>query len=200
MNEVTIVYQSYIPTDLITDFSNLVQPMKIEKEEVKPGPWNHFDAPEINDIVIYISQHSTEFIVGIVGAASWDLVKSGIKFLWVGISKLPIKILHARKQTDKQKNISLRLSDKTQGIEIVFEGDVTEQQADIIIDTLKDYLCSEKANEAFYISDYIPENAKKPIIRLVYNKETKLWEPVNFGDRRRQMDELRERIRNNSCS
>lgn len=194
MKELTIVYQSYIPANLILEFTQLVQPVKVDTKEVKTGAWNNFDGPEINDIIIYINQHSTEFIVGIIGAASWDILKSGIKLLWIGISKLPIKILHSGTQTDKQKNISLRLSDTTRGIDVVFEGDVMEQQADTIIESLKEFLSSEKVNDAFYDSDNIPENSKKPVIRLIYNKKKKIWEPENFGEIRRKNDDLRKQI------
>jgi hypothetical protein len=188
MKDLTIVYQSYIPVNLITDFTQVVHPVKVEKKEVKTGAFNHFDAPDINDIIIYIDQHPTEVIVGIINNAVW----AGIALLLVGISKLPLKFLHSGgKQTDRQKCISLRLSDKIRGIEVVFKGDVNEQQADTLINSLKEFLNSEKVNDAFYNSDNIPENSKKPIIRLIYNKKKKIWEPENLGDKRRKMDELR---------
>lgn len=188
MKELTIVYQSYIPANLILEFTQMVQPVKVDTEEVESGPWNNFDGPDVNDIIIYINQHSTEFIVGIINNAVW----AGITLLLVGLSKLPIIILNSvGKQTDKNKNISLRLSDKTRGIEVVFEGDVNEQQADILINSLKEFLNSEKVNDTFYDSDNIPENSKKPIIRLFYDKKKKIWEPEKFGEKRRKMDELR---------
>jgi hypothetical protein len=195
MNELTIVYQSYIPADLITDFTQLVQPVKVDKKEVKIGALNHFDAPEINDIIIYISQHPV--VAGIISNAIW----AGIILLWVGLSKFPIKYLYSNgKKTDKQKVISLRLYDKTKGIEVFFKGDVNEEQADIIIDSLKEFLSSDKVDDAFYDSDNIPENSKKPVINLVYNKKKKIWEPENFGEKNRQRDEFKDRLRKNSKS
>jgi hypothetical protein len=104
MKEINITYQSYIPAELITDFTELVQPIKVRKKEVKSGPWNHFDASTIPDIAIFINQHPTEFIVGIVGGIIGNAIWAGIILLWVSISKLPIKNFHSGgKQTDKKK-------------------------------------------------------------------------------------------------
>jgi len=180
MKELTIVYQSYIPADLITGFTELVQPLEVEKKEVKSGSWNHWDAANIYDIIIYIHQHPTEFIVGIAGGIIGNAIWAGIKFLWTGNS------------AGKQKGISLKISDKTRGIEIVFKGKANEKQFDNIIENLKEFINSEKVNNAFYDSDNIPEDSKKPEIRLIYNQENKTWEPENFGEKRRKMDELRK--------
>lgn len=194
MKNLKIVYESYIPVDLISDFTHMVQPSKVDKIE-KTGSWNNFETVVINDIIIYIKQHPTEIIIGsFVSNAAWEILKSGIKLLWVGISKLPIKILHSGTQTNKVKNILLRFSDETRGIDVVFEGEVNEQQADDIIDRLKETISSEKINDIFYDSDNIPVNSKKPVIRLIYNKNKKNWEPENFGEIRRKNDELKKQF------
>lgn len=186
MKDLTIVYENYIPDDLIADFAQLAQPTKIEKKEVQTGRWNNFETAPINDIIIYINQHPV--VAGIISNAIW----AGVILLWVGISKLSKTILHTgRKYTDRQTNILLKISDSTRGIDIVFEGDVTEPQANDLIDILREFLNSEKVNNAFFDSDNIPEDSKKPEIRLIYNQENKTWEPENFGEKRRRMDELR---------
>jgi hypothetical protein len=196
MKEINITYQSYIPSELIADFTELVQPVRVNKKELKKGPWNHFESTVINDVTIWINQLPTEFVYGsiaggILGNAAWAILKAALKLLWAGISKLPIKILHAGTQTDKRKSILLRFSDKNRGIEIVFEGDVNEQQANSLIDSLIEYLNSEKVNDAFYNSDNIQDNSKIPEIRIIYNWEKGIWEPENFGEKRRKMDELK---------
>jgi hypothetical protein len=187
MKDLTIVYENYIPDDLIADFAQLAQSTKIEKKEVQSGRWNNFEIAPINDIIIYINQHPV--VAGIISNAIW----AGVILLWVGISKLSKTILHTgRKYTDRQTKILLKISDNTRGIDIVFEGDVTEPQANDLIDILREFLNSEKVNNAFYDSDNIPEDSKKPEIRLIYNQENKTWEPENFGEKRRKMDELRK--------
>lgn len=191
MKELNIEYQSYIPDNLITDFAQLAHPTKIEKNVVKTSRWNNFETTPINDIIIYISQHQTEFLVSIMTNAVW----AGIVLLWVGISKLSRKLFpHGRQLDDKKTSILIHISDSTRGIDIVFEGDVTKEQADTLIDSVKQFLNSGKVDDFFNNSDYIEEKFNKPVITLKYNQEIGIWEPENFGEKRRRSEELRKQF------
>jgi len=193
--EFKIVYQHYIPEELIADFERtglnekLDIELVLEKEEQK---YYNFTGSEIADIVIYIQQHTTELIVGgLLVSATYDILKGGVKLLWTGLSKLAVKKLQSGgKETDKPKSISVRLMGKERAVEIVLDGDVNEKQADKIIDESFKYVNSEKINEDFKNPDFIPNNkSEKPRIRLIYNKEKQIWEPENFGEYRRKMEE-----------
>jgi hypothetical protein len=188
-----IIYQHYIPDELIADFeklgvdNQLQVEIKKEKEEQK---YYNFTGSEIADIVIYVQQHTTELIAsGLLVNLAYDTFKGGLKLLWTGISKLAIKKLQSKgKETDKPKSISLRLMDKDRAIEVVLEGDVDDKQADKVIDEAIKFISSEKLNEAFKNPDFIPEQTEKPRIRLRFNKEKQVWEPENFGEYRRQIE------------
>lgn len=193
--EFKIVYQHYIPEELIADFEKIGLNEKLdielvsEKEEQK---YYNFTGSEIADIVIYIQQHTTELLVGgLLVSTTYDLLKGGVKLLWTGLSKLAVKKLQSGgKETDKPKSISVRLMGKERAVEIVLDGDVNEEQADKIIDESFKYVNSEKINEDFMNPDFIPNNkAEKPRIRLIYNKEKQTWEPENFGEYRRKIEE-----------
>lgn len=193
--ELKIVYQHYIPDELISDFEKtglnekLDVELVLEKEEQK---YYNFTGSEIADIVIYIQQHTTELLVGgLLVSATYDILKGSVKLLWTGLSKLTVKKLQSGgKETDKPKSISIRLMGKERAVEIVLDGDVNEEQADKIIDESFKYVNSEKINEDFKNPDFIPNNkAEKPRIRLIYNKEKQIWEPENFGEYRRKMEE-----------
>ena len=193
--EFKIVFQHYIPEELIADFEktglneNLDIELVLEKEEQK---FYNFSGSEIADIVIYIQQHTTELLVGgLLVSTTYDILKGGVKLLWTGLSKLAVKKLQSGgKETDKPKSISVRLMGKERAVEIVLDGDVNEEQADKIIDESFKYVNSEKINEDFKNPDFIPNNkAEKPRIRLIYNKEKQTWEPENFGEYRRKMEE-----------
>ncbi len=193
--EFKIVYQHYIPEKLIADFEKtgldekLEVELVLEKEEQK---YYNFTGSEIADIVIYIQQHTTELLVGgLLISATYDLLKGGVKLLWTGLSKLAVKKLQSGgKETDKNKSISIRLMGKERAVEIILAGDVNEEQADKIIDESFKYVNSEKINEDFKNPDFIPNNnTEKPRIRLIYNKEKQIWEPENFGEYRRKMEE-----------
>ncbi len=193
--EFKIVYQHYIPEELIGDFEKtglsekLDIELVLEKEEQK---YYNFTGSEIADIVIYIQQHTTELLVGgLLVSATYDILKGGVKLLWTGLSKLAVKKLQSGgKETDKPKSISIRLMGKERAVEIVLDGDVNEEQADKIIDESFKYVNSEKINEDFKNPDFIPNSkAEKPRIRLKYNKKKQIWEPENFGEYRRKMEE-----------
>jgi len=194
MKEITISYQDFLPSDLISNFVKLAQELKIPIKENKiesKKRFYNFEGPEIHDLIIYINQHQTEFVVGLLGAATYDLIIYGIKKIWVGISKLVINNLYSNgKKKKKDKSILFIVSDETKRLEVIFKGDVSDDQADKIINGLLDYIKSEKINEAFSNSDNHPKDEGIPTIRLIFNEETKTWEPENFGERRRKMDEL----------
>lgn len=191
--EIKIIYQHYIPDELIADFeklgvdNQLQVEIKKEKEEQK---YYNFTGSEIADIVIYVQQHTTELIAsGLLVNLAYDTFKGGLKLLWTGISKLAIKKLQSKgKEIDKPKSISLRLMDKDRAVEVVLEGDVDDKQADKVIDEAIKFINSEKLNDAFKNPDFIPEQTEKPRIRLKFNKEKQVWEPENFGEYRRQIE------------
>lgn len=191
--EIKIVYQHYIPDELIADFeklgldNQLQLEIKKEKEEQK---YYNLTGTEIADIVIYIQQHTTELIVGgLLVNLAYDTFKGGLKLLWIGISKLAIKKLQSNgKDADKSKSISLRLMDKDRSVEVVLEGDVDDKQADKAIVEAVKFISSDKLNEAFKNPDFLPANTAKPRIRLKFNKEKQVWEPENFDQYKRQIE------------
>lgn len=193
--ELKIVYQHYIPDNLINDFekSGLDRQLQVDiKKEREEQKYYNFTGSEISDIVVYIQQHTTELIVGgLLVSLAYDTFIGSIKLLWKGLSKLVIKrIQSGGKETDKPKSISLRLMDKDRAVEVVLNGDVDDKQAEKLISEAVKFISSEKLNEAFENPDFIPKETEKPRIRLIYNKEKQIWEPENFGEYRRQMEEF----------
>ncbi len=191
--ELKIVYQHYVPDELISDFEKLRLDKQLQvdiKKEKEEQKYYNFTGSEISDIVIYIQQHTTELIVGgLLVNLAYDTLIGGIKLLWTGLSKLAIKKLQSGgKETDKPKSISVRLIDKDRAVEILLDGDVaTEEQANKIIEESFKFMNSPKLNEAFSNPDFIPNEKAKPRIRLIYNKEKQIWEPENFGEYRRKI-------------
>ena len=83
--ELKVIYQSYISEEIISGFTNLDLDKYLDvdiisvKEEQK---FYNSSGIEIYDIVIFLNQHSTELIIGGIGSLSYDVLKSGVKFLW----------------------------------------------------------------------------------------------------------------------
>lgn len=195
--EIKIVYQHYVPDELITGFeklqlsSQLQVDIKNEKEEQK---YYNFAGPEIADIVIYIQQNTTELIVnGLLAKLAYDALKGGLKFLWTEISKLAIKKLQANgKETDTSKSIYLRLSNKERAVEVLLEGNIDNDKADKVIDDALKFVSSENLNKIFENPDFIEGKIEKPRIRIKFNREKQIWEPENFGEYRRKIEEYQK--------
>jgi len=195
--ELKIIYQHYVPDELISEFekSGLENQLEIEiKKKKEEQKYYNFTGSEIPDIIIYLQQHTTELIAGgLIVAGAYDLLKSSLKLLWTGLTKLAIKKLESSgKQTDKAKSISLRLMDKDRAIEIILEGNINEELADKIIDESFKFINSDKLNEAFNNPDFNPGKMEKPKIRLIYNVEKQIWEPENFGEYKRKFDQYKK--------
>ena len=194
MKEITISYRDYLPSDLISDFVKLAEGLKVpvrENKIVSQKRFYNFEGPEIHDLIIFINQHQTELVVGLLGAATYDIIRYGIKRIWVGISRLVKNRLYSTGKKEKEdKSILFIISDINKRIEVAFKGDVSEDQADKIINKLFEFFSSESLNESFSNPDYHPNNEDIPTIKLIFNKETDTWEPENYGERRRKMDEI----------
>lgn len=195
-NEIKIVYQHYIPESFISDFReskiDSVLQTKVEIEQIDQTRYSSFNGPEISDIIIYIQQHSTEIIAGVFITTLYDTLKASLVTLWSRLSEYSDKQLKdAGKEVNQPKQITLYLKNKNREVEICFKGDVNQEIANNIIGDSFTFINSEKATDAFANPDNIEEpKAARPKIRLLYNKETKSWEPENFGDYRREMEEL----------
>lgn len=200
-NEIRIVYQHYVPESLIADLQSIevdrVLNAKIEIKKVDQTRYSNFTGPEISDVIIYIQQHQTEILAtGLLLPAAYDLVKTAIIEMWSRLSKLTNKQLRdAGKEVKEPKQITLHLKDKEREVEICFQGDVSSELANRIVDESFKFISSDKAKKAFANPDNIEEQKAKPKIRLLYNKETKSWEPENFGEYRRKMAEYDDLIR-----
>lgn len=197
MKELTITYQDYIPDELIRDFRKLVQSnelqIKVSKKEREhsDGRWNNFETVAVNDIIVYINQHPTELIINFISDSVFLLIVTGIKQLWVNISKPSVQ------KIGRGKGIELKIRDVSKSIDVSFSGDVNEKQADLIIESFVDYLKSKNVNNAFDNPDYVNTKSDKPEIHLIYDKEEDIWEPENFGEQKRKMEELRRHMQRN---
>ncbi|WP_295801172.1 hypothetical protein [Mucilaginibacter sp.] len=61
---IKIVFQHYIPQELITDFNKLGLSKKINAEieisKLRKTAYNNFNGPDISDIIIYLEKHKLE--------------------------------------------------------------------------------------------------------------------------------------------
>lgn len=191
--EIMIIYQHYVPTELIEVFAPIRNELQIEithkKQEIH---FDNFNGSEISDIVIYIRQHSTEILVGnFLSAMAYDILLAGLKSLWVNLSKLAIKkIAGSGTKTIKSKKISINLMNGDRVVEIVLEGDVNKSEAQAIIEKSFNFINSNKVDESFENPDFVSQKGSKKVITLIYNHEKELWEPENYGENKREFEKF----------
>ena len=196
--QLKLVYTGDVSDELISEFieSGIGEKLQVEiVTQRKEDKYYNFSGGEISDIVIWVNQYLTKDIItgaiigGVVGNFAYDLLKNGLKLLWSGLTKL---VTEKPQKAKKINRISVRLMDKDKAIEIMLDGEVSEEQADKMIEAALEFARSENIDSAFDNPDYIPKETSQPLIRLEFNKDTQVWEPVNFGEQRRKWDEYQK--------
>jgi len=189
-----VVFQHYIPKELIDDFTKLNLSEKINAEvevnQLRKTAYNNFSGPDLSDIIIYIEKHQVETAAELGILAGYDLLKAGIKLLWTGISKLSVKILTAgHPDQDKAKRITLKVIDGDKIIEVTFDGVADEAESEKIINKAFELLNSAQPQSLFKQPNYVSKKGK-PTINLVYNKIKKEYEPVDFEKNRQAVPDM----------
>lgn len=191
--ELKVVYQNYIPEEIISRFKDfrLDEHLNVEvisiKEEQK---FYNASGLEIYDIIIFLNNHSSELIVNGIGSLGYDVLKSGVKYLWNRLKELQVKNVTSQKVTDKYKILSLVLKFKEKSVELKFEGEFDTER---LVDKAFEFLKEESIDDLFKVPDYLQKN-EKPRIKIVYNPETGNWEPENFGNYQREIQKYRDSI------
>jgi hypothetical protein len=193
INAVKVIYSDYIPDELIQDFRHTLKGKLTGEVQVikNKHEYENFTGSEFSDIAIYIEQHITEIIIsGVIGNAAYSVVKHSLVKLWAGFRAF-IKKRNIVKEGD-QLAITVNFHNQEKEIEIVLQGDIEAEDLEKIINRVFDFLQSDLLIRAFEKADNIEVLKNKPKIRLIFNEETKQWEPENFGEWRRQMDKFRD--------
>src|SRR5690606_15530378 len=99
---------------------------------------------------------------------------------------------------DEQKKISVRYEDSQQRqVTINIEGNLDNDIIEEIIEESLDIIKTNKKEEFFQQPDFVDNSQGFDAIELKYNRQTKVWEPENFGDIRRKMDEYQKWAKEN---
>jgi hypothetical protein len=183
-------FKHSVPGGIILSFSRLDIVRKLDIKLVQDrGRIDHFEGSP-SEIVLYIV--SAAILKDIISSLFADVIKSGVKMLWVSLSKFTWRKNVWRKIFGGKiiaKSITLIVSTSDKEIELVFKGFVTDSQAEKIIGDCLNLISSNTLDEIFLNPDYL-DAADKPKIRLTYDFIEKVWKPDNFGMQRMRMKEL----------
>lgn len=184
----------HIPSEITDDIqkdlerANLTVSIVHDKKEY----FNFTGGPA--DILIYIDNHLTEIIIGgLLLPAAYDTLKYSIKTTW---KKLVLHYGKRKSELEEDKNhieLNFKLHEN-KTIEFNLSGDIDEKTINNVVDKLFEYLKDkEKHNNDFQNKDYKDRLDLKPRIRMRYNPNTNKWEPTNFAEIKKQLDDLMRR-------
>lgn len=181
--EINIVYKYYIPEDWLTELGKEFSKHNIllikEKDQ---EDYHNFTGPELSDIIIYIKDN-------FLSQSLYDVIKASVIILWKKLRKASPKKHNS--QNVKAGKISIRAQDsKNRKIEINIEGDIKDELIKSVVDRSFQYLESDMKEEVFKQPDFVDNSNDEEKIELKYNPESDTWEPENFGELRREMDNL----------
>jgi hypothetical protein len=191
--EIKIVYKYNVPDELITEFVQLGVSKAFEtnvEKGINEDRYYSFIGTELSEIIVYVTQNANGLEVGLLGNAVYDLLKRGVGVLWAGLAKLKEKKTQGN-EISQSKSISLRFINHDKAVEIVFAGDYNENQAEKIIEDSFNFI-RENADTALRNPDYLVPKSEKPSIRLVFNEDNQVWEPENFGEKARTMEDFQK--------
>ena len=75
-------------------------------------------------------------------------------------------------------------------MEIIFEGEHDQETINKMISTGLDLIVSKEYLATYRDPDFVNNESNQPIIELHYNSDTEIWESINYGEKRRKMNDL----------
>jgi hypothetical protein len=194
-SKVLVVYKNYIPENIVTEFIQDARIVEMDADiETKKDEESYYNFDgEINDIVIYIKTHITEFIAnGFVAPLMIGIFVAATSTLWKGIKSLNVKRIHTGDNyQDKKKNILIRVGDTKQSIELLIDESVSLNIEVKANESLRELLNSPKLRESLKNPMYFENPKDKPRVRISFNEDSQNWEIINYEAIRQIFEKLR---------
>jgi len=191
--KIDLVYKHCIPEDWIEEFEHYFDSTDIQFKKAKTEEkYYNFTGSELADIILFIRENPESIIVGsFLAPAVYDLLKTGLAILWKKLKTLNVnKLQSGGKSEPKGNRISVRYQDiQERKIEINIEENLNDDLIEEIIEESLVVLKPEKNEEIFTQPDFVDNSQGKPRVEFKYNSKTQLWEPVNFGQIRRKIED-----------
>ncbi|MDA3883131.1 MAG: hypothetical protein PF481_07585 [Bacteroidales bacterium] len=195
---INITYQHYIPEEWVNEIEPLFNNEEIQIEKYKnENKYFNCIGSGLSDITIFIIEHPESIFLY---PALYDILKITLIVLWKKLKKLNIVRQDSSGKTEsKIKTIAVNYEDsQNRKVKITIDSNLNENLISEIIESALNIIKSNKKDEFFNKKEFVSnsENSKK--IELFYNKTSKTWEPFNFENYKRKMDEYLREINENS--
>ncbi|MCJ7448610.1 MAG: hypothetical protein MUO72_13050 [Bacteroidales bacterium] len=193
---ISIIYKHYVPEDWIEEFETAIQTSSISFKKIKDeDKYSNFTGPELSPILIFIRDNPESIFLA---PALYDILKTSIVSLWKKLKSLSVKKIRLSETEPKQKKISIRYEDAQQRqVTINIDGDLNNDMIEEIVEESLKIIKTDIKEEFFQQPDFVTKSQEHDIIELKYNVKSKAWEPINFGDIRRKMDEYQKWAKEN---
>lgn len=194
MNENFLIqYQGTVSDEIILEFQKDLKEFKVIVEKQQDSEYHYATGNLFNDIVLFISENQTSLIVsGLIVRASYDLLKYSITKLIKGLKKKS-----PSEQIEKLKKISInhRIYDKN--IEFEIESNLSDELIEKAIDKSFDLIKQEQIKEILNNRDFLSKEYDYNQAKFIFNKDSGLWEPINYGQIRKDFEDFQRKANEN---
>jgi hypothetical protein len=177
---ITIHYTPQISESIVQEFAqglNIRQTRVVNTKNLE-----HFEdlGRAVSDISIFLSQHTTELLVGILG----NLLTNGLVVLY---HKL-------KSSTKKNPSIEVHLSGKGYRATFILRKDVSEKSIEICFNEFKELIQSEKPKQDAQNPTYNHSRSSKPSVQYFFDEDFQTWIPTNFSENARAIKTAKDEI------
>ncbi|HBG70483.1 MAG: hypothetical protein A2W93_09510 [Bacteroidetes bacterium GWF2_43_63] len=190
MNENFLIqYQETVPEEIIFEFQEDLKEFTVIVEKQPDSEYHYSTGNLFNDIVIFINENQTGLIVsGLIVRASYDLLKFSITKLIKGLKKKSPK-----EQTENLRKISINHRIYGKIIEFEIETNLSDDLIERAIDKSFDTIKQEQIKEILNNRDFLSKEYDYNQAKFIYNKATGLWEPINYGQTRKDFEDFQRK-------
>ena len=189
-NNISITYKHYVPFEWIEDACIKLTHAGIKVSLYKDNEdYDNFTGPELSDIIVSIKENPESIILA---PAIYDMLKGVLILLFKKLKAKIIKNVTFEGHSSKNDpRISFHYEDpQKRKLEIIFEGEHDQETINKMISTGLDLIVSKEYLATYRDPDFVNNESNQPIIELHYNSDTEIWESINYGEKRRKMNDL----------
>lgn len=186
-----IQYQDTVKDGIIFEFQNDLENFNVVVEKQSDSEYQYATGNVFSDIVLFISENQTSLIVsGVIVRVTYDLLKYSITKLIKGLKKNTQK---KTGQTEKTKKISVKhiLDGKT--IEFEIEVNLSDELIEKAISQSFELLKEQQLKTIINNRDFLSKEYDYKQAKFIFNENSKIWEPINFGGIRKEYEALIKR-------
>jgi hypothetical protein len=183
--KIVITISNELSNDFLDEFEQKLDSSAIEiiSHRQSEDEYYNFTGNVLLDILISIKENPESIFI-------FPAIYDGLKATIIGIWN---KLMRTKKNVKENKLVLETKDSKNRVFKIKIEGDFDTDSIEKIVTKSLELLKEDK--EIFFENDDLVNTSdeNEQIIEMVLNTETGIFEPTNFGEIRREIDEFQKR-------